>query len=164
MTVGAAENLTVERASDAERSAVNTFLEAHGTAVVARRDELLDARRVPALIARRDGEIVGVLSYLLRDRELEILVLWTTDRHMGVGTALLAAVEGIALESGVERTWLVTTNDNVDALRFYQRRGFRLESVDPGAVDRSRATLKPAIPAIGDYGIPLRDELTLERP
>lgn len=164
MTVGVAEKLTVQGASDAERPAVNAFLEARGTAVVARCDELLDARQVPALIARRDGEIVGVLSYVLRERELEVLVLWTTDRHKGIGTALLAAIEGIARDAGVERTWLVTTNDNVDALRFYQRRGFRLASVDPGAVDRSRATLKPAIPVVGDYGIPLRDELVLERP
>ena len=56
----------------------------------------------------------------------------------------------------------MTTNDNVDALRFYQRRGFRLARVDAGAVDRSRATIKPAIPEVGDHGIPLRDELELE--
>ena len=164
MTLGVAGNLTVERAGDAERAAVNAYLEAQGTALVVRRGELLDARQVPALIARRDGEVAGVLSYVLRHRELEVLVLWTTERHKGVGTALLTAVEGIARDAGVERTWLVTTNDNVDALRFYQRRGFRLVSVDPGAVDRSRGTLKPAIPVVGDYGIPLRDELILERP
>jgi hypothetical protein len=58
--------------------------------------------------------------------------------------------------------WVVTTNDNVDALRFYQRRGYRLASVDAGAVDRARAALKPAIPEVGAHGIPLRDELELE--
>ena len=57
---------------------------------------------------------------------------------------------------------LITTNDNVDALRFYQRRGYRLARVDAGAVDRSRVALKPAIPEIGAHGIPLRDELELE--
>jgi hypothetical protein len=56
----------------------------------------------------------------------------------------------------------VTTNDNVDALRFYQRRGFRLARVRPGAVDESRRVLKPEIPTVGAYGIPLRDELELE--
>jgi len=58
----------------------------------------------------------------------------------------------------------VTTNDNVDALRFYQRRGFRLCRLSPEAVDRSRRTVKPEIPATGAYGIPLRDELELEMP
>ena len=68
----------------------------------------------------------------------------------------------MAEASGAHRLWLITTNDNVDALRFYQRRGYRLARVDAGAVDRSRAALKPAIPEIGAHGIPLRDELELE--
>jgi ribosomal protein S18 acetylase RimI-like enzyme len=57
---------------------------------------------------------------------------------------------------------VVTTNDNVEALRFYQRRGFRLARIRPGAVDRSREMLKPEIPRSGAYDIPLRDELELE--
>ena len=68
-----------------------------------------------------------------------------------------------AREAGCRRLWLVTTNDNVDALRFYQRRGFRLTELQAGAVDVSRATLKPSIPEVGDHGIPIRDELVLER-
>ena len=59
--------------------------------------------------------------------------------------------------------WLVTTNDNLDALRVYQRRGFRLAELRAGAVDAARA-LKPSIPVTGRYGIPLRDELILVRP
>lgn len=66
-----------------------------------------------------------------------------------------------AAAAGASRLWLVTTNDNVDALRFYQRHGFRLHALHPGAVDRSRATLKPEIPPLGAHGIPLRDELVL---
>ena len=58
--------------------------------------------------------------------------------------------------------WLITTNDNLDALRFYQRRGFRITAIHAGAVDDSRARLKPEIPEAGDHGIPLRDELELE--
>ena len=59
--------------------------------------------------------------------------------------------------------WLVTTNDNVDALRFYQRRGLRISGLRIGAVDESRARLKPQIPEIGAYGIPLRDEIELSK-
>ena len=58
--------------------------------------------------------------------------------------------------------WLLTTNDNLDALRLYQRHGFRLVQVHPGAVDLARQA-KPSIPEVGAYGIPLRDELILER-
>ena len=80
----------------------------------------------------------------------------------GVGSALLAEAGRIARAAGCTRLWLITTNDNVDALRFYQRRGFRLTQVYAGAVDDARARLKPQIPETGDYGIPLRDEIELE--
>jgi hypothetical protein len=61
-----------------------------------------------------------------------------------------------------ERIWLVTTNDNLEALRFYQRRGFVLSRLRPGAVDKSRASLKPQISTTGEFGIPIRDEIELE--
>ena len=60
--------------------------------------------------------------------------------------------------------WLITTNDNVDGLRFYQRRGFHLVELHAGAVDRSRESLKPGIPETGEYGISIRDELELQKP
>ena len=69
----------------------------------------------------------------------------------------------IAAGAGCRRFWVVTTNDNVDALRFYQRRGFRLAELRTGAVDRSRQE-KPQIPRTGDYGIPLHDEIDLALP
>jgi len=78
----------------------------------------------------------------------------------GVGTALIAAVAEAARASGCLRLWLVTTNDNVDALRFYQKRGFRLAALYPDAIAESRK-LKPKIPPIGAHGIPIRDEIEL---
>jgi RimJ/RimL family protein N-acetyltransferase len=80
----------------------------------------------------------------------------------GVGTALIDEAKRIATQAGCRRLWLITTNDNVDALRFYQRRGFRLAKLHCGAVDDSRARLKPEIPETGHHRIPLRDELELE--
>jgi ribosomal protein S18 acetylase RimI-like enzyme len=76
---------------------------------------------------------------------------------------LLAAIEAVAREHGCVRLWLVTTNDNLGALRFYQRRGFRLTALRPDALGAARR-LKPEIPLVGDFGIPLRDELELEKP
>lgn len=105
----------------------------------------------------------GLLSYLIDGEACEVLTLHSAERHTGVGTVLLDAVEAIAAASGCRRLWLVTTNDNTDALRFYQRRGFRLVRVDAGAVDQARETVKPSIPLIGDHGIPIRDEVLLEK-
>lgn len=79
----------------------------------------------------------------------------------GVGSALLEGIARLAREYQCQRLWLITTNDNVHALRFYQRRGLRLVALRPDSVAQAR-DLKPEIPAIGLEGIPIRDELELE--
>jgi ribosomal protein S18 acetylase RimI-like enzyme len=71
-------------------------------------------------------------------------------------------LQAVAREAGCQRLWVVTRNDNVDALRFCQRRGFRLTELRPGAADASRDMLKPEIPSVGAHGITVRDELKLE--
>ena len=144
-----------------DRAAVAAFLDEHGALRVARRGELLDASTHPALLARVGDELVGVATYALEGDACELLTLHARRRFAGVGTALVDAVVGAARQAGCRRLWVVTTNDNVDALRFYQRRGFRLEQLRPGAVEASRASLKPEIPLVGAHGIPLRDELEL---
>jgi ribosomal protein S18 acetylase RimI-like enzyme len=96
-------------------------------------------------------------------QQCEILTLHADEQWRGAGTALIEAAGQLARRQGCARLWVITTNDNVDALRFYQRRGFCLVRVHRGAVDRSRAMLKPEIPSVGAYGIPLRDEIELER-
>lgn len=126
----------------------------------ARRGELVDVMAYEGLIGDDDGERVGYLSYHRDGSECEIVALAAARRHGGIGTALL---HGLKQElSGVERVWLVTTNDNLEALRFYQRRGFRLAALRPGAVDDARRTLKPTIGTAGQFGIPIHDELELE--
>jgi ribosomal protein S18 acetylase RimI-like enzyme len=103
---------------------------------------------------------VGLLTYAVRGEACEIVTLNSWAEGLGVGTALLAAARETARAAGCRRLWLVTTNDNLPALRFYQRRGFRLVAVHAGAVDEARK-IKPQIPVIGLDGIPLRDELEL---
>ncbi|MGH3286067.1 MAG: GNAT family N-acetyltransferase, partial [Streptosporangiaceae bacterium] len=101
--------------------------------------------------------------YQLTSGMLEIVTLNAIDRHAGIGTLLIEATAGKARRFGCREIRLTTTNDNVDALRFYQRRGFRMAELRPGAVDQSRQH-KPQIPRVGDYGIPLHDEIDLTRP
>ena len=139
------------------------FLAAHNADVVARRGELVDTRAHPALVALNGDRLVGVLTYIVDGAVCEILTLHTDERGSGIGTALVDAAARVAVERGCSRLNVTTTNDNVDALRFYQRRGFRIAALRAGAVDESRDTLKPQIPEIGDHGIPLRDELELVR-
>lgn len=149
-----------------DRDAVAAFLaERHSAPRVARLGELLYPLEHPALVADDGGGgLLGVLTYVVRGADCEVLTLHAAERGRGVGTALVEALVALARERGCRRLWLITTNDNVDALRFYQRRGFALAALHRGTVDRSRATLKAEIPAVGDHGIPLRDEIVLERP
>lgn len=153
------------RPSDAgNRPLLEAFLRGQNALRVARRGELVDSLDHPAFLAEEGDRLLGVATYALGDGECELLTLHVEGRYAGVGSALVKAVREAAMRAGCRTLWVVTTNDNVDALRFYQRRGFRLERLRPGAVDESRRTLKPEIPTAGDHGIPLRDELELEMP
>src|SRR3954465_197316 len=154
--------LRIRPAEARDRPAVAGFLAARHSTRVARRGELLEPGDHPALLADEDGALVGVIAYVVDGADCELLSVHAEPPRRGVGTALLAEAQRVAAAAGCTRLWLVTTNDNVDALRFYQRRGFRLAALYPGAVDDSRAGLKPESPPVGDYGIPLRDELELE--
>jgi GNAT superfamily N-acetyltransferase len=150
----------------ADLPAVQAFLAEHHHTRVARLGALVDPLDHPALLAEDDGRLLGVLTYV-PDRagaQCEVLTLHTAHQWRGVGTALLEEVERLAAGQGCRRLWLITTNDNLDALRFYQRRGFRLAALHRGAVGDARARLKPEIPAVGEYGIAVRDELELEKP
>jgi len=142
--------------------AVEAFLGEHGSLRVARRGELVDSLDHPAFLAWVGDVLSGVATYVVDGEACELLTLHARHQFAGVGTALVEAVARAAREADCRRLWVVTTNDNVDALRFYQRRGFRLTQLRPGAVDESRETLKPEIGTVGAHKIPLRDELELE--
>lgn len=118
---------------------------------------------LPGFIAERAGRIAGLVTFDLRPGVLEIVTINALDQFTGIGTMLIEAVRAEAKGRGCHEITLTTTNDNIAALRFYQRRGFRLTALRPGAVDRSRLR-KPEIPRTGDFGIPLRDEIDLTCP
>ena len=154
--------MRVRRREESDRPAVEAFLARHGSARVARRGSIEAPLDHPALLAEEGERLLGVLTYIADGAQCEVLTLHADERRHGVGSALVAEVRRLAAAAGATRLWLITTNDNVDALRFYQRRGFRLAALHRGAVDSSRDRLKPEIPERGDHGIPLHDELELE--
>jgi ribosomal protein S18 acetylase RimI-like enzyme len=128
----------------------------------ARRGEVIDVLEPGlGLRAERGGTPVGLLTYRIDEDAVELSSLAADPPRAGVGSALLAALERAVRAADRHWIWVVTTNDNLDALRFYQRRGFRIGEVRVGAVDRARLTIKPSIPQAGAYGIPMRDEIEL---
>lgn len=153
---------SLRKASGSDRQAVADFPEERSTAKVARLGELVDATAQETLVAERDGRIVGVLTYIFDDDSCEVLTLHVAEQSIGVGSALLREVAWLARAEDCRRLWLITTNDNLDALRFYQRRGFTLLALHVGGIVRDRK-VKPGIPAIGEHGIFIRDEIELQK-
>ena len=141
----------------------NFVAERWGAGFVVSRGQVYHPHQLPGFIVRRGGAIVGLATYHLDAGTCQVVTLDSLLPGHGLGTALLQAVRAAALAAGCRRLWLITTNDNLPALRFYQKRGFRLVAVYPGALEQSRR-LKPDIPLLGLDGIPLRDELELEWP
>jgi GNAT superfamily N-acetyltransferase len=107
------------------------------------------------------GDWIGLLTFRIRGNACEITSLDSLLEGQGIGTALIDSVIEEAKNRKCRRIFLVTTNDNLHALGFYQRRGFELVTVHRGAVNESRK-IKPSIPLIGENGISLRDEIELE--
>jgi GNAT superfamily N-acetyltransferase len=135
---------------------------ANGTGIIVVHNEIIDARTLPALIAgERDGLAIYKIGSINNVVAAELISLDAITPRQGVGTALVEGLITKLKEQRVEFLRVTTTNDNLDALRFYQRRGFRIVAVRPGAVDEARK-VKPTIPTVGDYGIPIRDEIELE--
>ncbi len=97
----------------------------------------------------------------VENNEMELVTVDSLKPGRGVGTMLIGEVISMAKEKNVKRLWLITTNDNLNALKFYQKNNFHLVKVYPGAIAESRK-IKPQIPEIGENGIPIRDEIELE--
>jgi len=116
---------------------------------------------LPGFVATRENEPAGLITYNIDGDRCEIVTMNSLLEGTGIGSALIDAVKDVAFSRKCKRLWLITTNDNMRALRFYQKRGFSLVAVHPNALEQSRK-LKPEIPLTGMDGIPLRDEIELE--
>ena len=144
------------------RPLVNAFIAARwlSTNMIVR-GEVVDLTAVDGFLVMQDGAIVGLITYLVRDGLCEITSLDSLLEGRGIGTALVARVIEEARASQSSKIIVMTTNDNIGAIRFYQKRGFDMARLYRNALDQSRE-LKPEIPLIGQDGIPLRHEIEFE--
>jgi len=122
---------------------------------------LFNTLTLPGFIAEIDNKPTGIVTFDVTDGKLEIVSLNSILEGQGVGSTLIEKVKKLAKEKNLKSVWLVTSNDNIDSLKFYQKRGFRITKVYPDAIDEARK-IKPQIPKIGNYGIPLKDAVELE--
>jgi ribosomal protein S18 acetylase RimI-like enzyme len=145
-----------------DRNWVSAFVKSHwGSEIVVAKGRVIRPAELDGFAAFKGKEPLGLLTYRIDGRVCEIVTLDSTAEGAGIGTALVDAAKKIAKTKGCKRLWLITINDNLNALRFYQKRGFRLIALYPNALEASRK-LKPEIPLKASNGIPIRDELELE--
>lgn len=153
----------IERIDGANREMVNLFIGEHWyTTTMVIRGKQIDMTQTEGFFLLEKGNIIGLLTYLVYDGILEITSLDSLRENQGIGSALVDMAVREAGERGLQKIVLITTNDNINAIRFYQKRGFDMARLFRNAVDAARE-LKPEIPLIGENGIPLHHEIEFER-
>lgn len=118
--------------------------------------------KLDGFVAVVNKKYLGLITYIIRKEKCKLISLNTLRKGKGIGTALLEAVKKSVRKIGCKKIFLATTNDNLDALRFYQKKGFNIKSLYIESITYAREKLKPEIPLLGNYGIPIRDEIGLE--
>ncbi|MGB7536931.1 MAG: GNAT family N-acetyltransferase [Anaerolineales bacterium] len=124
------------------------------------RGEIYYPAELPGFVAEIGPAKAGLIIHRVYGEGCEIMALVSLFPARGIGGALIEAVKQAVQPEGCRRFFVVTTNDNLHALRFYQRRGFFLSALRPNAITETRK-YKP-VPLLGEDGIPIRDEIELE--
>ena len=135
--------------------------ESWGSVMVVSRGVLHDTRLLNGFVVMENDMLAGYALYNIEGGECELVVLESVVQNHGLGAALISEVKRVATEANCRRVWLITTNDNTHAIRFYQKRGLELAGVRLNVMDEARL-LKPQIPPTGDDGIPIKHEFEFE--
>lgn len=152
----------IQKLDDTYRSSVNAYIRyLWGGPQIVTRGNLYDTSALPGFVAEGDGALLGAVLYRMEDGECEVSALFSLVQGIGAGTRLLDAVVEAAKAQHARRLWLVTTNDDTQAIRFYQKYGFSLKAVHIGALEVTRR-LKKELPAHGNDGIPIQHEFEFE--
>lgn len=146
---------------DTTREAAHELMRAQWGDRVVSLGRVVDPFDIPARVAMSGGVFAGVAAYLIEADELEVVALASTGAVSGVGRALMDEMVSVARQAGLRRVRLITTNDNLQAIGFYQIIGMTIARVGVNAMEEARK-LKPEIPLTGNQGIPIRDEIEFE--
>ncbi|MEO8422933.1 MAG: GNAT family N-acetyltransferase [Actinomycetota bacterium] len=154
---------TVRPLRDEERAWVRDFVrERWGDEIVVGHGVVFTPATLPGLVLTDDaGGAVGLLTYVIEKDACEVVTIDAVVEGCGYGGLLIESVAHVAREAGCS-LWLITTNDNVRAIGFYRAHGFEVVAIREDAIQESRR-LKASIPLVNELGVPIRDEIEMER-
>jgi ribosomal protein S18 acetylase RimI-like enzyme len=141
---------------------VDFITENWGSSIIMTKGKIHKAEELQGYVVLSKGEIQALITYNIADGDCEIVCLESLLENQGIGTELIEKVIKIARSNGCKRVWLITTNDNTKAIRFYQRRGFDMVGLHINAVQEARK-IKPQIPFKGLDDIPILHEIEFEK-
>jgi GNAT superfamily N-acetyltransferase len=144
------------------KTVVDFITESWGAPIVVTKGKVHSADQLPGFIAYINGQLTGLLTCHIENGECEVVSLDSIIENHGIGTRLLEEVIKKAKDQQCKRVWLITTNDNTGAIRFYQKRGFRLAGIRLNAIEEARK-IKPQIPLYGCDNIPILHEIEFEK-
>ena len=140
---------------------VSKIIKEWGSEIIVTRGKSYKAEDLDGILVYNKDKLIGIGLYYIKDSECEIVLLETFIQNKGIGTQIIEKIREITKKNNCSRLWLITTNDNIDAIKFYQRKGFLIKNIYINAIEESRR-IKPQIPLIGNYGIPIKDEIEFE--
>ncbi|MBD5504199.1 MAG: GNAT family N-acetyltransferase [Lachnospiraceae bacterium] len=150
------------RINSLNRNLVDAFIKQHWyTTTMIIRGKEIDMTKTEGFYFKEGEDIIALITYIVYDNVLEITSLDSLREKQGIGSKLIESVIREARERKLQKIVLITTNDNINAIRFYQKRGFDMAHLYRNAMDISRK-IKPEIPLIGENSIPLRHEIEFE--
>jgi len=154
--------MNIRRIMPEDRPSLRQFWVEHwGADFMVVHGRIFRPEQLNGFVVEEHDEWISLVTFIILDNECEITSLDSLREGKGLGTILVNQVVDEARANNCRRVFLITTNDNLNALGFYQKRGFELSKLYRGAINASRR-IKPNIPLVGENNIPLRDEIELE--
>ena len=146
--------------TEKDNHAVSKIIKGWGSDILVSRGKAHKAQDLDGILAYEEGKIVGIGLYSIKN-DCEIVLLETFIQNKGIGTQIIDKIKEIVEIGKCNRIWLVTTNSNINAIYFYQKRGFTISNIYINAMEEARK-IKPEIPKMAENGIEIRDEIEFE--
>lgn len=153
----------IKKIEEKDKKIISEFLlkEWGNTVIVLREGEIFDLKDEAGFVIYDRDKVIGLITYRISNNRCEILSLNSNIENQGIGTALIEKVKEYTKINNCSILHTITTNDNLRAIGFFQKRGFHLAKLYVNAMDIVRK-VKPEVPVKGDNNIPLNDELEFE--